>query len=65
MVFMGRDFTSRGQELGCAFGAVVCIIQERKHYIESLPPVLKDKISCFSEGEGSTVQLPLDRAFAL
>ena len=26
-----------GQELGCAFGAVVCKIQARKHYIKSLP----------------------------
>ena len=24
MVFMGRGFTFRGQESGCAFGAVVC-----------------------------------------
>ena len=32
---------------------------------ESLPLVPKDKRSCFSQGERSTVQLPLDCAFAL
>ena len=32
---------------------------------ESLPLVPKDKRSCFSQGERSTVQLPLDHAFAL
>ena len=30
-----------------------------------LPLVLKDKRSCFSQGERSAVQLPLDHAFAL
>ena len=33
--------------------------------IKSLPLVPKDKRSCFSQGERSTVQLPLDRTFAL
>ena len=54
MIFMGRGFTSGGQESGCAFGAAVCKIQARKRYIESLVP--KDKRSCFSESERSTVQ---------
>ena len=35
-------------------------IQASRRYIESLPLVLKDKRSCFSQGETSTVQLPLD-----
>ena len=43
MVFMGRGFTSREQDLVCAFDAVVCKIQARKHYIKSLTLVLKDK----------------------
>ena len=65
MVFMGRGFTSGGQELGCVFNAAVCKIQARKCYFESLLLVPKDKESCFSQGERSAVQLPLDRAFAL
>ena len=47
------------------FSAVVCKLQASKRYIESLSLVEKDKRSCFSQGERSTVQLPLDRAFAL
>ena len=65
MVFMGRGFTSRGQESGSVFSTIVCKIQASKRYIESLPLVPKDKISCLSQGEGSTVQLRLHRAFAL
>ena len=65
MVFMGRGFSSRGQESGSVFSAAVCKIQASKRYIESLPLVPKDKRSCFSQGESSTVQLPLDRTFAL
>ena len=65
MVFMGCGFTSGGQELGSVFSAAVCKIQASKCYIKSLPLVLKDKRSCFSQGERSTVQLSLDRAFAL
>ena len=61
MVFMGCGFTSGGQESWSVFSAAVCKIQASKRYIESLPLVLKDKISCFSQGERSTVQLPLDR----
>ena len=34
LVFMGRGLTSGGQESWCAFGAVVCKIQARKHYIK-------------------------------
>ena len=44
--------------------AAVCKIQASKCYIESLPPVLTDERSCFSEGETSTVQLPFDHTFA-
>ena len=55
MVFMGCGFTSGGQELGSVFGAVMCKIQASKRYIKSLPLVLKDERSCFSQGERSTV----------
>ena len=65
MVFMGRGLTSGGQESGSVFGAAVRKRQASKRYIKSLPLVLKDKRSCFSQGERSAVQLPLDRAFAL
>ena len=65
MVFMGCGFTSEGEESGSVFCAVVCKIQASKCYIESLPLVLKDERNCFSQGERSTVQLPLDSAFSL
>ena len=65
MVFMGHGLTSGGQELGSVFSAAVRKIQASKRYIKFLPLVLKDKRSCFSQGERSAVQLPLDRAFAL
>ena len=65
MVFMGHGFTSRGQVSGSVFSASVCIIQASKHYIESLPLVLKDKRTCFSQGERFAVQLPLERVLAL
>ena len=65
MVFMGRGFTSGGQESGSVFSAAVCKIQASKHYIKSLPLVTKDKRSCFSQGERFVVQLPLDCVFAL
>ena len=65
MVIMGRGFTFGGQELGSAFSAVVCKIQASKSYVESLPLVLKNRRSCFSQGERFAVQLPLDRALAL
>ena len=65
MVFMGCGFTSGGQESGSVFSAAVCKIQASKRYIEFLPLVLKDKISCFSQGERCTIQLPLDHAFSL
>ena len=48
-VFMGRGFTSGGQESGSVFSASVCIIQASKCCVESLPLVLKDRRSCFSE----------------
>ena len=57
--------SSRGQELGSVLSAAVCKIQVSKYYIESLPLVPKAKRSCFSQGESSTVQLPLDCAFTL
>ena len=41
MVFMGRGFTSGGQESGSVFSASVCKIQASKRYVESLPLVLK------------------------
>ena len=53
MVLMWRGFTSGGQESGSGFSAAVCKIQARKHYIEFLPSVLKNKISCFSQSERS------------
>ena len=65
MVFMGRGLTSGGQKSGSVFRAAVCKLQASKHYIKSLPLVLKDKRSCFSQGERSAVQLPLDRTLAL
>ena len=65
VVFTGHGYTSGGQELGFVFSAAVCKTQASKRYIESLPLVLKDKRSCFSQGEGFTVQLPLGRALAL
>jgi len=65
MVFMGHGFTSGGQESGSVFSASMCIIQASKHCVESLPLVLKDKRSCFSQGERFAVQLPLEHALAL
>ena len=65
MVFMGRGFTSGGQELGSVFSASLYIIQASKHCVESLPLVLKDRRSCFSQGERFAVQLSLERALAL
>ena len=62
---MGRGLTSGGQKSGSVLNAAVCKIQASKHYIEFLSLVPKDKRSGFSQGERSTVQLPLDRAFAL
>ena len=64
MAFMGRGFTSGGQESGSVFSAAVCKIQASKRYIQSLPLVLNGKRRCFSQGERLTVQLPLDRVLA-
>ena len=36
MVFVGRRFTSGGQELGSVFSAAVCQIQASKRYVEVL-----------------------------
>ena len=65
MVFMGHGCTSGGQESGSVFSASVCIIQASKRNVESLPLVLKDKRSCFSQGERVDVELPLERGLAL
>ena len=65
MVFKGRGFTSGGQKSVSGFSTAVCKIQSSKCYVESLPLVVKDKRSWFSQGERSAVQLPLHRAFAL
>ena len=54
--------TSGGQELGRVFGAAMCKIQARKHYIE---PVTKNKKCRFSQSEKSAVPLPLHYTFAL
>ena len=42
---MERGFTSGGQESGPVFSAAVCKIQASKHYVESLPLVLKEAAS--------------------
>ena len=42
------------------FSVAVCRMQASKHYVESLPLVLKDRRSYFSQGESFAVQLPLD-----
>ena len=65
MVFVGRRFTSGGQELGSVFSAAVCQIQASRRYVEFLPLVRKDRRICFSQGERFTVHLPLDHALAL
>ena len=64
-VFRGRGFTSGGQKSVSGFSAAACKIQDSKYYIESLPLIVKDKRSCFSQDERSAIQLPLDRVFAL
>ena len=62
---VGRGFSSGGQELRSVFSAAVCKIQAIKHYVRSLPLVLKDKRSCFSQGERFAVQLLLNHVHAL
>ena len=54
MVFMGRSFTSGGQESGSVFSAAVCIIQASKRCVESLPLVLEAKRSCFPQGTAAS-----------
>ena len=53
---MGWVMEAKGKH----FKLAVSEIQTRKRYVESLP---RDKRTCFSQGERSTVQLPLDRGF--
>ena len=64
-VFHGAWLHFRRQESGSVFSAAVCKIQASKSYVESLPSVLKDKRSCFSQGERFAVQLLLDHMLAL
>ena len=63
MVCMRCGFTFGGQESGSVFSAAVCQTQasSSKHYIESLPLVLKDKRSCLSQGEGLLYSLLIAR----
>ena len=65
MVFMGRGFTSGGQELGSVFSAAVYNIQASKRYVESLLLLFEDRRSCFFQGERFAVQLPLGCMLAL
>ena len=46
-------------QLCSVFHAAVCKMQARKCYVKSLPSVMVDKRSCFSEGERSAVKLSL------
>ena len=62
---IGRGFTSGGQELGSVFSAPVYKILGSEHHVESLPLVLKDGRSCFSQDKRFAVQLPLDLVLAL
>ena len=59
------SLNSVGQESGSVFSATVYKIQASKCYVESLPLVLTDRRSCFSQYEKFAIQLPLDRALAL
>ena len=62
--FHGVWLHFRRARVGSVFSASVCIIQASKCCVESLPLVLKDKRSCFSQGERFAVQLPLERVLA-
>jgi len=53
MVFMGRGFTSGGQESGSVFSTAVCKIQASKRYVESLSLVPKDKKAASLKVKGS------------
>ena len=64
-VFQGACLHFRRAKSVSGFSAAVCKIQASKCCIKSLPSVLTDKMICFSQGERSAVQLPLDHAFAL
>ena len=55
----------RREESGSVFSASVCIMQATKCCVEYLPLALKDRRSCFSQGERFAVQLPLERTVAL
>ena len=51
MVFMRCGFNSGGQESGSVFSAAVSKTQASKGYVESLPLVLNNRRSCFSQSE--------------
>ena len=53
MVFIGRGFTSGGQESVSVFSAAMCKLQASKCYVESLPLVLKDKEPVSHKVKGS------------
>ena len=61
MVFMGHGVWLHFQRVRVrsVFSTAVCKIQASKCYVESLPLVMEDKRSCFSQGETFTVQLSL------
>lgn len=61
--FMGCGLTSGGQELGSVL--IWCSCVQNTCYIKSLALVPKDKRGWFSEGERSTLQLPLDHVCPL
>ena len=65
IVNMGCGFISGGQESSFVFGAVEYKYRQGSATLSTLPLVLIGKRSCFSQGERSTVQLPLGPAFAL
>ena len=49
--FHGAWLHFRRARIGSVFSASMCIIQASKRYVESLPLVLKNRRSCFSQGE--------------
>ena len=60
--FHGAWLHFQRARVGSVFSASVCIIQASKRCVESLPLVLKDRRSCFSQGERFAVQLSLKHA---
>ena len=64
-VFCGAWLHFQRARVGSVFIAAVCKIQASKRCVESSPLVLKDRRSCFSQGERFAVQLPLDHMLTL